>query len=79
MGGGFISAGAGTEVTVIPVAVETVTDTGARRQFTACHYLVQLSPSAQDYVPFDPIRIDFTEERPAKGDVKTLELHDCRF
>lgn len=79
MGEGFTSAGTGLEMTAVPMVVEALTDTGAVRLQTACNYVVQLSPSDQDFVPYDPIRIDHIEMRSAEGDFQTLAMPDCRF
>ena len=78
-GTGFTSAGVGTEVTAVPVIATMLSDDGARTIYSACHYAVQLSPSAQDYVPFDPIRIDNTFSEVVDGDFNTLPMPDCRF
>jgi hypothetical protein len=78
-GAGFTSAGVGTEVTAIPVIMSVQANDGARALYSACHYAVQLSASAQDYVPFDPIRIDATFSDPVTGDFETNPMPDCRF
>lgn len=78
-GTGFTSAGTGTEVTAIPVIATMLSDNGLRTMYSACHYTVQLSPSAQDYVPFDPIRIDKTFSDAVDGDFTNLPMPDCRF
>ncbi len=78
-GTGFTSAGAGTEVTAVPVVVALRSSDGARSLHSACHYLVQLSPSAQDYIPFDPIRIDQSFFEAVYGAFETLPMPDCRF
>lgn len=78
-GTGFTSAGAGTEVTAVPVIATMLSGDGVRTMYSACHYAVQLSPSAQDYVPFDPIRIDKTFSDAVDGDFTTLAMPDCRF
>ena len=79
MGEGFTSPGTGLEMTAVPIVVETRTNTGAVRLQTACNYVVQLSPSDQDFVPYEPIRIDHIEMRSAEGGFQTLAMPDCRF
>ncbi len=76
IGEAFTDAGAGTEVTVIPVIVSRGEAAG---QHAGCHHVVQLSPSDQDYVPFDAIRIDHSQMTPFTGDFNAEPMPDCRF
>lgn len=76
---GFTSAGVGTEVSAVPVVVEMETNEGSTIVRSSCHYVVRLSPDAQDYAPFDPIRIDASFDEPVEGDFDATALPDCRF
>ncbi|MDX2484881.1 MAG: hypothetical protein QNK42_14605 [Pseudodonghicola sp.] len=79
MGEGFSDAGVGRFMTAIPVVIEAVSGAGGQAHFAGCHSLVQLSPSAQDAVPFDPIRMDHTQMQGVEGDFLSIPMPDCRF
>jgi hypothetical protein len=72
-------AGAGGEMTAIPVILQTRDSAGGKTVEAACHYLMQLSPSAQDAVPFEPIRIERTSRQVINGEFATVDMPDCSF
>jgi hypothetical protein len=75
----FTSAGTGLEMTAIPVISETRDAAGKATVYATCNYVVQLSPNDQDFVPFNPIRIDHIQPEIFDGDFDSGAMPDCRF
>jgi hypothetical protein len=75
-GEGYADAGAGTEVTVMPVMVRR--DAVAGRH-AGCHDNAQLSPSAKDDIPFEAICIKHSQMTHFNGYFEIEPMPACRF
>jgi hypothetical protein len=75
----FFDGAAGTSTYAVPVAIDAVDTSGRHQQFAGCYTLTQVSPSAQDGVPFQPIYISDAQMKPAKGKLADIIPPSCEF
>lgn len=61
----------------VPVAINVVSEDGRHQQFAGCFYLRLSSPAAQDGVPYQPMYIERTAMRSAKGRLKEILPAEC--
>lgn len=61
----------------VPVAIDVVSEDGRHEQFAGCFYLRLSSPVAQDGIPYQPLHIERTAMRSAKGTLKEILPAEC--
>lgn len=76
-GSEFEDVAAGTYRYVVPVAIDVVSEDGRHERFAGCFYLRLSSPAAQDGIPYQPLYIERTAMRSAKGTLKKILPADC--
>lgn len=75
----FFDGAAGTTTYAVPVAIDAADRNGRHQQFAGCYTLKQVSPSAQEGVPFQPIYIAGAAMKPAKGALAEIIPPSCEF
>jgi hypothetical protein len=79
LGQPVLDAGMSKLYSAVPVVIEALSDTGKRQTYAGCYTLVQVSAAVQDYVPFDPIRIESAKLTRSSGGFNTTPMPDCGF
>ncbi|MDN5568741.1 MAG: hypothetical protein L0G27_08375 [Paracoccus sp. (in: a-proteobacteria)] len=79
VGTGFGDAGAGTIMTALPVVTETTSEDGTVAVQSGCLLVKQVSPDAQDLVPFQPTRITQIGMEDSKDGFDATQMPDCAY